>query len=92
MITNVGIPQLVKAENHDQKLRELSTKLEATFLAEMLKTAGFGKSREGMGGGIGEEQFASFMIQNHAQNLAEAGGVGLSEHLFNALKGQVDEG
>ncbi|MEP5758549.1 MAG: rod-binding protein [Litoreibacter sp.] len=91
MITNVGISPPANVEDPDRKLRVLSTKLEATFLAEMLKTAGFGKSREGMGGGIGEEQFASFMIQNHAQNLAEAGGVGLSEHLFNALKGQVNE-
>ena len=90
MITGLNSISSVTQSAEDQKLRELSVKLEATFLAEMLKTAGFGKSRETMGGGAGEEQFGSFLIQNHAQKLAESGGVGLSEHLFNALKGRAN--
>lgn len=89
LIPKIGTSLLPKIDPGDQKLRELSTKLEATFLAEMLKASGFGKAREGMGGGgIGEAQFGSFMVQNHAENLAQTHGIGLAEHFFNSLKGK----
>jgi len=39
-----------------------------------------------MGGGIGEEQFSSFLRDEHAGLMVKAGGIGLAEHLFNALK------
>jgi Rod binding domain-containing protein len=70
----------------DQTLMEAAQKLEATFLAEMLKAAGFGKSRGEFGGGAGEDQFGSMLVQEHAQALASTGGIGLAEHLFEALK------
>lgn len=70
----------------DEKLREAATNLEAQFLSEMLKHAGFGKSRESMGGGIGEEQFSSFLVQEQATAMANQGGIGLAETLFEALK------
>jgi flagellar protein FlgJ len=76
--------------NKDEQLKELAIKLEASFLAEMLKNAGFGAAREGFGGGIGEEQFSSFVVQNHARKLAETGGIGLAENIFNSLKGRSD--
>ena len=68
------------------KLREVADDLEATFLSEMLKSAGVGKSREAFGGGIGEDQFGSFLRDAHAKAMVRAGGIGLSETLFNALK------
>lgn len=75
-----------------EKLRELATDLEASFLAEMLKSAGFGKVSQDYGGGIGEEQFASFAVENHARKLAETGGIGLAEHIFKSLQGsQTDD-
>jgi Rod binding domain-containing protein len=73
--------------NKTEKLKELATDLEASFLAEMLKSAGFGKVSEDYGGGIGEEQFSSFAIENHARKLAESGGIGLAEHIFKSLQG-----
>ncbi|WP_460272874.1 rod-binding protein [Celeribacter sp. ULVN23_4] len=72
--------------SQDEKLRDVSEKLEATFLAEMLKAAGFGKTPEAFGGGAGEDQFASFLVQAQAEKIVEAGGIGLSEQIFNALK------
>ena len=39
----------------DAALLVAAKKLEATFLAEMLKAAGFGQARESMGGGEGED-------------------------------------
>jgi Rod binding domain-containing protein len=79
------------AQTKDDQLRDLAIKLEANFLAEMLKSTGFGAARDGFGGGIGEEQFASFVVQNHAQKLAETGGVGLAENIFHSLKGRAND-
>ena len=67
-------------------LHEAARELEAAFLAEMLKSAGLGKSRQSFGGGAGEDQFASFLLQEHARALVRSGGLGLSEAIFEALK------
>jgi Rod binding domain-containing protein len=66
-------------------LRAVARDLEASFLAEMLKHAGFGESRESFGGGAGEDQFASMLRAEHARALADRGGIGLAESLFRAL-------
>ncbi|GAA6180586.1 rod-binding protein [Shimia sp. NS0008-38b] len=70
----------------EDAMREAAKELETTFLAEMLKSAGFGESRETFGGGAGEEQFSSFLRQEQARAMVDAGGIGLSEAFFNALK------
>ena len=76
----------------DIALREAAQALEATFLAEMLKSAGFGKARESFGGGAGEDHFASFMIQEQAKQIVASGGIGLAEQLFTALKDRNADG
>ena len=88
-LSNVPAPPLSDAQ--DQRLRDAANKLEAGFLAEMLKSAGVGKSRESWGGGEGEDQFSSFFVQAQAEQMVQAGGIGLSEALFNALKEQVHD-
>lgn len=81
------IPDYVNA---DVKLRAAAAKLEATFLAEMLKSAGVGAPRESFGGGPGEEHFASFLREAQAREMVEAGGIGLAEALFEAMKVRLD--
>ena len=76
----------------DTRLREMAQALESTFLAEMLKSAGFGAARDALGGGMGEDQFTSFLRAEHAQALAARGGIGLAESLFQALKERRDDG
>jgi Rod binding domain-containing protein len=66
-------------------LRARAQELEAAFLAEMLGHAGLGASPDGFGGGIGEEQFASFLRREQADAMARAGGIGLAEAIFRAL-------
>ncbi|MEJ6403228.1 rod-binding protein [Yoonia sp. 2307UL14-13] len=83
----VGLPDY--AEN-DLKLRDAAQKLEATFLAEMLKSAGLGEARNAFGGGVGEDQFASFLREAQAEEMAKAGGIGLAEALFEAMKVRLD--
>lgn len=72
-------------------LRKAAEQLEVTFLSEMLKSAGLGKSREGFGGGIGEDQFGSFLRQAQAQEMVKGGGIGLAEKLFDALRVRTDD-
>lgn len=66
-------------------LRHLAQEMEAGFLSEMLGEAGLGEPSESFGGGIGEEQFGSFLRQEQATAMVRAGGIGLAESLFRAL-------
>ncbi|EIE51603.1 flagellar biosynthesis protein FlgJ [Salipiger aestuarii] len=72
-------------------LREATVALEATFLNEMLKAARFGEPRSAFGGGEGEAQFSSFLRQEHARALAENGGIGLAESIFNVMKDRIND-
>lgn len=73
-------------------LREAAEKIEASFLSEMLKAAGVGKTSDAFGGGVGEEQFASFLRDAQAEQMVRAGGIGLAESLFQALKEKDNAG
>lgn len=78
-------PQGQLTPQRREQLREVSQDLEASFLSEMLRHAGAASSRDSFGGGIGEEQFSSFLRNEQARAMAQNGGVGLAEALFNAL-------
>lgn len=67
-------------------LRQAAEQLEASFVAEMLKSAGLGKTPASFGGGLGEDQFASFLRQEQAVEMVRAGGIGLAESIYEALK------
>ncbi|TMV58031.1 chemotaxis protein chel [Thioclava sp. BHET1] len=69
-----------------QALHRAADKLEAQFLAEMLRQAGFDDERGQFGGGIGEAQFTSLLREAQAEAIVKAGGIGLAEHLFRALQ------
>jgi Rod binding domain-containing protein len=77
---------LPKPDRGPDVLMEKARELEAAFLAEMLAHAGLGSMPDGgFGGGIGEEQFASFLRQEQAEQMVRHGGIGLAEHLFRAM-------
>ncbi|NVO57665.1 rod-binding protein [Rhodobacteraceae bacterium B1Z28] len=80
-----ALPSVVQTPTTSDRLQAAAVELEAAFLAEMLKSAGLGKTRQSFGGGAGEDQFASFLVQQQAQQLAQSGGVGLSEILFKSM-------
>ena len=87
----VSAPKMPERQRPDESaMRDAAQKLEASFLAEMLKAAGVGEQIEGWGGGAGEEQFASFLRQAQADEMARAGGIGLAEGLFEAMKERAD--
>lgn len=70
----------------DAALRKAAQALETSFLSEMLKSAGLGEMPGLTGGGEGEEQFASMLRDEQAKQMVSAGGIGLAEQLFEALK------
>ena len=75
----------------EQELIQAARELEATFLAEMLKAAGLGRAPEAFGGGVGEGQFASFLVQEQARGMVAAGGIGLAQSIFEALRERADD-
>ena len=83
----------VRKPSDDSAIMVQAKALEASFLSEMLGYAGVGKTPAGFGGGIGEDQFGSFLRQEQARQMVEKGGIGLAEQVFNAVtKGQDHAG
>lgn len=76
---------LSSEEARNPKLWALSQSLEATFLAEMLKSADFGEARDSFGGGVGEEQFSGLLVQHQADELVKTNGLGLAESIYRSL-------
>jgi Rod binding domain-containing protein len=70
----------------DDRLMQAAQQLEASFLTEMLKSAGLGETSESFGGGIGESQFSSFLRQAQAEEMVQSGGIGLAQMIFDSLK------
>ena len=66
-------------------LLEKAKALETAFLSEMLSYAGMGKSDGEFSGGVGEDQYASFLREAQAKDIVAHGGIGLAEHLFQSL-------
>ena len=81
---------LPPAPDRAARTRQVARDFEASFLAEMLKSAGLGKSRTSLGGGIGEDQFRDFLVRAQAEQLARHGGIGLSDIVFRALMEKAD--
>ncbi|GGO34004.1 hypothetical protein GCM10010991_24190 [Gemmobacter aquaticus] len=75
------------ADQRESRMRHKAQELEAAFLAEMLAHAGVAEAQGAMTGGIGEEQFASFLRREQANAIAQHGGLGLAESIFEAMKG-----
>lgn len=62
--------------------------LEAGFLSELLRLSDPDTSHAGFGGGPGEAQFRSFLIEAQAERMTAAGGIGLARKLYTAMGGQ----
>ncbi|MCC1481301.1 rod-binding protein [Roseibaca sp. Y0-43] len=62
------------------RLTSAAQAFEAAFLSQMLSAAGAGKTEAF--GGIGEAQFASFLVDAQAERIAQRGGIGLAETII----------
>jgi Rod binding domain-containing protein len=70
----------------EQQARRTAEAFEAAFLAEMLRYTGLNAMPASFGGGAGEEAFGSFLTDEYARLLAERGGIGIAEQVFEILK------
>lgn len=66
-------------------LMEQAKALEASFLSEMLSYAGVDAAEGEFSGGVGEDQYASFLREAQARAMVDHGGIGLAEKLFQSL-------
>jgi flagellar protein FlgJ len=66
-------------------LMEKAKALESAFLSEMLSYAGVDAPEGAFSGGVGEDQFASFLRDAQARAMVDHGGIGLAEKLFQSL-------
>ncbi|TDW38871.1 rod binding protein [Roseinatronobacter bogoriensis subsp. barguzinensis] len=70
------------------QMKQAAQEFEAAILSELLKAAGAGQSRTEFGGGEGEEQFASLLLDAQAKQIAAAGGIGFAEMALRGLMAQ----
>ena len=78
-------PSTLALVKRDNELWKASQLIEANFLAEMLKAAGFGDVPDSFGGGPGEEQFSSFLVDAQSKAMVQTRGVGIAEAVYRSL-------
>ena len=90
MLSAVATPQAnaPHAASPDDRLMQKAKELETAFLSEMLSFSGLGTVSTEFGGGVGEDQFASFLRQEQARLMVERGGIGLARTIFESLVSQ----
>ncbi|WP_297539098.1 rod-binding protein [Roseovarius sp.] len=71
--------------------RLVAERLEASFLAEMLKFGGLEPKSDGFGASTGESQFASFHREALAQEMVKAGGIGLADVFFQSMMERAND-
>ena len=86
----IGIGQEITALDNQTRYESnarlsLGQQLETVFLTEMLKFSGIGKTPDAFGGGVGEDQFSSFMREAQAKEMVRAGGLGLAEKIDQVI-------
>lgn len=74
------------------QLMKKAKELETSFLSEMLSYTGLDSQKGEFGGGIGEDQFSSFLREAQAKAMVDHGGLGLSQTIFNALVRREHDG
>ncbi len=79
------------AVTKEMSARQAAEKLEATFLAEMLKSAGFGEQENSFSGSAGEDQFASFQRTAMAEQMVKRGGIGLAEAFYKSMMEKTND-
>ena len=77
-------PSVTPKPQRDPALWSLAQSLESTFLAEMLSHTDV-ETGSSFGGGIGENQFTSFLTKAHANAITEHGGIGLAQSIYESL-------
>ena len=80
-------PSMALPSGSEKKARALDAahKLEASFLAEMLKSTGLGEQQNSLSSEQTEDHFASFHRQAIADQMVKSGGIGLTQAFYRAM-------
>ena len=83
-------PHIRAAQNLDRQsqLQAASHEIESQFLSAILNAVDLSTDQNSFSGGIGEEQFKSFLINAQAAEISKSGAIGLAEILFASLTDQ----
>ena len=71
-------------QQQQQSIREAAHDFEAAFITQMLTFSGLGKALT-TGGGEAMSAFTGFYIESFAEQMTEAGGLGLAERFYTDL-------
>lgn len=78
-------PLLAPVTPRSAQLMQKAQDLETSFLSEMLAHTGLDSQTGPFSGGIGEDQFASFLRDVQAKAMVNHGGLGLAQSIFQSL-------
>jgi len=79
-------PMNADIENAPAELRRIAEEFESVFLAEMLSPMFEALDTEGLGGGgQGEQMFRPMLVQQYAESISQAGGVGIADSIVREL-------
>lgn len=72
-------------------LHDKAVELESVFLSEMLAHSGLDRGLSPGTGDDGPDPFASFLRERLAEQIARAGGIGLSEAIFRSMASEAGD-
>ena len=85
-MTIIGdLSRATAAQRSHPEIWKAAQELEATFLAEMMRSAGLARPSENFGGGVGEDQYSGLLVDAQAAALVSAGGLGLAQSIYESL-------
>jgi flagellar protein FlgJ len=70
---------------HPTKLVDTAKAFEVAILTDLLRAAGAEHTRTEFGGGVGEEQFASLLLEAQVEHIVLAGGLGFAEMVLRSV-------
>ena len=86
----VGVPSASAASADVDPLRISAQKLEASFLAEMLRYTGVAKMPESFNGGPGEAAFSDFLLHEYADSISRTRSIGLADQIYRSLSERIE--
>lgn len=83
---SAGATETAKApsDGEDAKIRQAAKEFEQSFIAQMLTHSGIAEALTA-GGGKGADAFTGFYIDQLAEKLADEGGFGLADSIYDRL-------
>lgn len=75
-----------------EEIRRVAQEFESVFLAEMLAPMFESLETDGLGGGgMGERMFRPMLVEQYAQAISKAGGVGVADYIIAELNRMMIE-